>query len=279
MRFGGFRQLSGRKIDMARQNSGQPPQGKRNAAGFRIANGPVVRRTESEENGTVVDFDDLPRAYGAPILFAIPRDPHTLFAYWNVDWENVFAQAEPVNRQVFLRVLKANGAEESEVSVEPMLGSYYADVARSRGPYRVELGYYQPAETWQSVAISDAVTMPPESVSENLDVDVATVPFHLSFQRMIDMFRADKGDSITGVISRLQGRILTEQERELLTPEEWEILQAMSLSLSEIEAARRAFSDRTQADRLRKRAEAILGFGATSPTGGFGGSSWNSPRL
>jgi len=51
----------------------------------------------------------------------------------------------------------------------------------------------------------------------------------------------------------------------------------MNLSLSEVAAATRAFSGRVDADRLRKRAEAILGFGATSPSGGFGGSSWSSP--
>jgi len=252
------------------------PRKEGGATGFRIANGPLVRREEDEQNGIPSDFAQLPRTYGAPILFAIPRDPRTLFTYWNIDWENVFAQAEPVDRRVYLRVLKTNGVEESESPVEPLLGSYYALVSKPRGAYRVELGYYQPAGAWRSVAISDGVMMPPESASESLDVDVATVPFHLSFQRMIDLFRASNGDSITTILSRLQGRALTEAEHELLSPEEREILRAMNFSLSEVEAARRAFSDRANAERLRKRAEAILGFGATSPSGGFGGSSWGS---
>ena len=262
---------------MAGNDFTHPPRKEGDAAGFRIANGPVVRRVEGEKDGISSDFDQLPRVYGAPILFAIPRDPRTLFTYWNIDWENVFAKAEPIDQQVYLRVLQANGVEESESPIEPLLGSYYALVSKPRSAYRVELGYYQPAGAWRSVAISDAVTMPPESASESLEVDVATVPFHLSFQRMIDLFRASNGDSITTILSRLQGRALTDDERELLSPEELEIFRAMNLSLLELEAARRAFSDRADAERLRKRAEAILGFGATSPSGGFGGSSWSSP--
>jgi hypothetical protein len=262
---------------MAGNDFTHPPGKEGDAAGFRIANGPVVRRAEGEKDGISSDFDQLPRIYGAPILFAIPRDPRTLFTYWNIDWENVFAEAKPVDRHVYLRVLRPNGVEESESVVEPMLGIYYAEVSKPRGAYRVELGYYQPAGAWHSVAFSDAVTMPPEVASESLEVDVATVPFHLSFQRMIDFFRGSNGDDITKMLSRLQDRALTDDDRELLSPEEWEILRAMNLSLSEVESARRTFSDRADADRLRKRAEAILGFGATSPSGGFGGSSWSSP--
>jgi hypothetical protein len=255
------------------------------AGGFRIANGPVVNLGE-EDSGFALDLAQLPRSYGGPILVAIPRDPRTLFAYWSINWESVFANAEPVDRRVYLRVLKTDGLEESESDVEPMLGSHYVTASEPAGTYRVELGYYQPAGTWRSVAISDSVKMPPEAASENFRVDVATVPFHLSFQRIIDLFRGSNGDSITRMLSRLQDRALTDDERGLLSPEKWEILRALDLSLSEVETTRRAFSDSPTADRLRKRAEAILGFGATSPIGGFGpgspskgfgGSSWSSP--
>lgn len=269
---------------MATDDSVATPKKADDAGGFRIANGPVVNLGE-EDNGFALDLAQLPRSYGGPILVAIPRDPRTLFTYWSINWESVFANAEPVDRRVYLRVLKTDGLEESESAVEPMLGSHYVTASEPSGTYRVELGYYQPAGTWRSVAISDSVRMPPEAASENFSVDVATVPFHLSFQRMIDLFRGSNGDSITRMLSRLQDRALTDDERGLLSPEEWEILLALDLSLSEVETTRRAFSDSPTADRLRKRAEAILGFGGTSPSGafgpgspaeGFGGSSWSS---
>src|SRR6202051_4200883 len=136
-----------------------------------------------------------------------------------------------------------------------MLGTYYARVANPRQNYRVELGYYEPAGGWRAVAVSEAVTMPPDSVSENVDVDLATIPFHLSFQRLIDLFRAQNGDALTEIISRLQRRAVSDEDRDLLSADEWAILRAMDLSLDDIDAARRPFTDRVASEKLRKRAE------------------------
>jgi hypothetical protein len=234
--------------------------------GFRIADGPILGKEPAP------DFSDLPKPFGAPLLFAIARDPRTLFTYWNIDWPAAFAGEEPLDRQVFLRVLKESGAEESECVVEPMLGSYYALVARPRESYRVELGFYGRAGNWRSVAISDAVAMPAESVSENTVVDVATVPFHLSFQKMIDLFCETNGDPLTTVLSRVQARALAEEDVDL-APEEREILRAMNLSVNQLRSASERFASRSDDAMLRKRAEAILGFGSSSPMQGFGGSS------
>jgi hypothetical protein len=238
--------------------------------GFRIANGPLIRKSDAEQAAIVSEFADLPPISGAPILFAIARDPRTLFTYWNIDWASEFAAAAPLDRQVHLRVITADGTDESETVVEPMLGSYYARVEKPRGNYRVELGYYDQTGAWHSVAISDTVAMPPETASESAVVDVATVPFHLSFQHMIDVFRESSGDELTTAISRLQ-----ERASGALNQEEREVLRAMNLSIEDVDAARRAFMQQADNIIVRKRVEAILGFGSTSPAGGFGGSSWS----
>jgi len=263
---------------MANKNS-EPAEGKSDMAdGFRISDGPVIRLAEDEQSGSVRAFGDvveLPRLHGAPILFAIARDPRTIFTYWNIDWPTIFAKTAPVDRQVHLRVRGRGGNEEASAAVEPMAGDYYLTVSQPLGTCRVEIGYYQPADVWHSVATSDQVNMPPDSVAENADVDLATIPFHLSFQRLIDLFRASNHDALAEIISRLQKRVLTDEERELLSAEEWEILRAMNLSLSDIAAARRAFMGRGGNEKLRKRTEAILGFGSSSPARGFGESSWS----
>ncbi len=242
--------------------------------GFRISTRPVVRRRPGEQ-AAASDLGELPRAYGAPVLFAIARDAKTLFTCWNVDWSDVFARGEPVDKQVYLRVKKADGTDESESVVEPMLGSYYAAAAQPGSLYHVEVGYYDAADGWRSVATSEAVRMPPDGASVNVDVDLATVPFHLSFQRLIDLFRASNGNGLAGILARLQKRAVTTGEEEL-TPEEWQILYAMDLSVSELDSARHGFAHGQDNDFLRKRTEAILGFGATSPAHAFGGSSWSS---
>jgi len=241
---------------------------------YRISNGPVVRFARSDPRfPSDLPEVELPRVYGAPFLFAIPRDPRTLFVYWNIDWSSIFETTAPVDRQVHLRVRRGDGSEEMSVAVEPMVGNSYLTVSEPRERYRVEIGYYRPAAVWNSVATSEEVTMPAEHAAENLDVDVVTIPFHLSFQRLIDGFRATSGDKITELVSRLQKRAVTDEERALLTPEESEVLRAMDLSIDEIDASRRVFF-KADAKALRRRAEAVLGFGASSPSRPFSESSW-----
>ena len=116
--------------------------------------------------------------------------------------------------------------------------------------------------------------MPAERAGENDDVDLATIPFHLSFQRLIDSFRAAKPEALTELVSRLQQRAVSDEDRALLSNEDWKILRSMNLSVEEIVAGRRAFRDRENAAALRRRAETLLGNGSSSPPRAFGESSW-----
>ena len=262
---------------MATKNR-RPAKSKSNVMdGFRISNGPLMK---SAEAGTsAVDFGDvaeLPRPHGAPGLFAIARDPRTIFTYWSIDWPRVFAETLPVDRQVHLRVYRGDGALEMSAAVEPMAGNSYLTVSQPRGVYRVEVGYYQPEGVWNSVAISKEVTIPPGDIAQHADVDLVTIPFHLSFQRLIDLFGATNGAALAETISRFQKRALTEEGRELLTSEEREILRVMDLSLLEIAASRRAFIDQADDETLRKRTAGILSLSSTSPASGFSESSWSS---
>ena len=93
--------------------------------GYRISNGPVVRlaRNDPKLPGDLAEVVELPRVYGAPLLFAIARDPHTIFAYWIIDWSSIFENTAPVDRQVHLRVYRNDGAEETSEAIEPMAGN------------------------------------------------------------------------------------------------------------------------------------------------------------
>ncbi len=54
------------------------------------------------------DLGDLPGSYGATTLFLIARDPHWLFAYWDVDWSAW--QSKAAEGKFFLKLFKAGGA-------------------------------------------------------------------------------------------------------------------------------------------------------------------------
>ena len=117
--------------------------------------------------------------------------------------------------------------------------------------------------------------MPAEQVSQSDDVDLATIPFHLSFQRLIDSFRASKPEALTELVSRLQQRAVSDEDRALLSEQDWEVLRSMNLSVEQIVAAHGVFRDRENGAALRRRAETLLGNGSSSPGRAFGESSWH----
>jgi Domain of unknown function (DUF4912) len=263
---------------MPREDPNQRLRKSKFAEGFRISSEAIVW-SENEQERNVSEFNDvggLSRVHGAPLLFAIARDPRTIFTYWSIDWPAVFAKTVPVDRQAHLRVYRADGDEEESVAVEPMSGNCSIAVSRTGGSYHVEIGYYQPADVWHSIATSDKVTMPPDSFAGYGDVESATIPFHLSFQRLLDLFGASTGGALARTISQFQERALSNEKRKQLNAEEREILRAMDLSLSELAAARRSFIDTAGSEALRKRTETLLGFGPASPSRAFDEGSWAS---
>jgi hypothetical protein len=260
---------------MPRKNPNQRKSKSKFADGFRVSSEAIVC-SDNEQEKEFGEGVGLPRVHGAPILFAIARDPRTIFTCWSIDWPAVFAKTVPVDRQAHLRVYRADGVEEESVAVEPMSGNCSIAVSRPSGSYHVEIGYYQPADVWNSIATSKEVTMPRDSFAGYGDVDPATIPFHLSFQRLLDLFGASKGDALAEMISQFQKRAPNNEKRKQLSGKEREILRAMGLSLSEIAAARRAFIDHANTETLRKRTEALVRFASSSPARGFGESSWSS---
>jgi hypothetical protein len=241
---------------------------------FHISRKPVVPVVEDERPHRFGDGVELPRFHGSPRIVAIARDPWTIFAYWNVDWPSIFKNVAPIDRQVHLRIHCADGLEEKEAAVEPMSGMHYVTVSQRHRACRIEIGYYQPADIWHSVAMSNDTTFPPAEISEAEDVDLATIPFHLRFQQLVDLYGTANDDVLATVISRFQTRAVANARHETLGSEERKILQGTSVALSELADGRRTFIQ-IAGEKLRNRAKALLGLGSTSPSHGFKGD-WTS---
>ena len=228
---------------------------------------------EDQESRDLSDGLEPTRFHGPPRLLAIARDPWTIFAYWYADWPTIFKNVAPVDRQVHLRVHSADGLEEKEAAVEPMAGMHYLTMSQRHRACRIEIGYYQPADVWNSVATSNAIMMSSAEVSENEQVDLATIPFHLSFQQLVDLFGVND-EAVAAVISRFQTRAVSSARYEKLSSEERKILQRTGAALSALADARHTFNQ-IDSEKVKRDAETLLKSGATSPSRGFR-SDWTS---
>src|SRR5207247_8855236 len=141
------------------------------------------------------------------------QDASTNFDCWHIDWASLFETVMPVDRQVQLRMYDADGLQEKTVAAEPMAAMHYVTTSGSHASYRVEIGYYQPADAWHSVAISHEIAMPPTGVSETADVDLATIPFHVAFQQLLNLFGPATETRLATVLSQFQKSALSREQR------------------------------------------------------------------
>lgn len=234
---------------------------------FQISRKPVVSLAKDEQSRGLGNDLELARFHGSQRLIAIARDPRTIFAYWNVDWSTLFKDALPVDRQVHLRIHSADGLREKEATVEPMAGMHDLTISQRHRSCRIEIGYYRPADVWHSVETSNEIVIPSVETSDAEHVDLATIPLHLSFQKLVDLFGAATNDPLANVISRFQ-RSVASGKTEKLSSEQRNILRRTGISVSQLADAQRAF-DQVTGDTLWNRAPALLESTATSPSRGF----------
>ncbi|HEY0726331.1 MAG TPA: DUF4912 domain-containing protein, partial [Pyrinomonadaceae bacterium] len=235
--------------------------------GFKVCENPTVHLAG---DGVLPDVDRIgvTHAHGQPFLFAIARDSRTIFASWNIDWRSVFEEEMPADRQVHLRIVGGDGILETTVAVEPMSAMHYVKTSGLHNAYRVEIGYFQPFDTWNSVAKSGDVEMPSQGCVELAEVDLATIPFHISFQQLANLLGTTNDASIARVVSEFQKRLINNGEPHEVTRSDRRILSSLNLSLDEIAAAERDFR-KIHSEKPARHTRVTFQVGATSPTQGF----------
>jgi hypothetical protein len=197
-------------------STGDPKPAKKTGA-FQISSDPVVHGRSGDDvhkyetaphepqQPAYEELGQLPESYGENTVFLIARDPKWLFTYWDVS-PNSFPD-DAGGGKVFLKVLFENGAEESLIEINLAARNWYIPVPDAATTYRVEIGCFDKGGAWVPVAWSGMATTPADELSEESAVDFATVPFHLSFQNLVDTVKAamGEGESLVSAISRLQG--------------------------------------------------------------------------
>lgn len=205
-------------------------------AGYQISAEPVVptRRALGAKGEPAGIPAEAGRALAGDSLAVLARDSKTLFVYWDLEVSQHLTAAGLDQGKVLLRVLRADGTEETTSPIDPLLGYAFAEAGSPGASYTCELGYLD-GSSWRGLVQSNATETPADAISENEDADFATLPFHLSFQRLIDIFRASSNSrtTLTESISAMQGK--ARELRAAMSTDEWSRLVATAASSVEAE--------------------------------------------
>ena len=144
------------------------------------------------------DLGELPSGYGE--MFVVARDPHCLFSYWDFDYAEF-----PQSRKLFLRIYRGDTLENA-IEINEIARNWYIPVQSADADYRVLFGYRDANDTWTEVGSAGPTHTPPESISPNWETEFATVPFHLSFNFLVEVIEAAhaKHEPLSEALGRLQ---------------------------------------------------------------------------
>lgn len=150
----------------------------------------------------------LPATYNEEHLFLIARDPRWLFAYWDFDFSRYPAQSMRYGyAQFFLRVSR-DQQQETQVEINPTARNWYVPVNHPDTTYSAEIGYFDQEGAWRSVVKSGPAHTPPDAIApEDTAIDFATVPAHLTFERLLQLVeeRMAEGETLIAALSRIAG--------------------------------------------------------------------------
>ncbi|HEY3602000.1 MAG TPA: DUF4912 domain-containing protein [Chthoniobacterales bacterium] len=229
-------------------------------SGFQICNEPVASgKTEAGPE------EELPESYGTDLLYIIAQDPASLFVYWDMNWPRRFAEAELSPRPVHLRTHRVDGEIDSTREINPFRGRCYVEVTTPGAGYYCELGCFA-GEEWRALARSAATATPEAGPSENLSTTFATLPLHLSFQRLLDIFAtAQSEQGLALSVSELQSasrKDSADKTKDSPSPEVKELI-ACATSIPE-----QALSEEQRAkwEEVAKRILAATDLGGSSYT-------------
>jgi hypothetical protein len=162
--------------------------------GERYALGPGISTAiESSEH------QELPEAYGTQRLLLAARDPHWLYAHWDLTRDQLRRyNSRSIHRHLVLRIFKdaVEGLPHREIHVHPESRNWFAHVALGGTKFVGQLGYYRTETGWVAVSTSSATVTPPDAMSNDLSVWFETMPVELSFEQVLALVKQAVKDHV-----------------------------------------------------------------------------------
>ncbi|MGB7748524.1 MAG: DUF4912 domain-containing protein [Verrucomicrobiia bacterium] len=257
----------------------QPAPPPASGPGRKYALGPVPPAQLFEAAET-----ELPEAYGTKKLFLTARDPHWLYAHWDLTREQQMKlNAQSADGHLILRVYagKVEGHPICEIHVHPESRHWFAHVEHAGCSYAAELGCYSPVGRWTRIAASSATVTPPDTVAAEGDIEFATIPLEFPFARLLEIIKSavDEHLPLAQAIEELRRHGHPDLPRAKGTPvSAWTPQQEQALAkVVNLDEARRVWMGSLEITELirRRLAHEISSLGISSLSSGV--SSLSSP--
>ena len=229
---------------------------------------------------------ELPEAYGTKKLFLTARDPHWLYAHWDLTREQQLKMnAQSSDGHLVLRVYahKIEGHPVYEIHVHPESRHWFAHVERAGNSYVAELGYYSALGKWTRVSTSSGTMTPPDAVAAETDADFATIPFEFPFAKLLEIIKAAVCESmpLAQAVEELRRHGYPDLPRVSATslpplPATWTPQQEQALAkIINIDEVRRVWMGSLEITELIRRK--LTGEMSSQGAAQFGVSSLSSP--
>ena len=142
---------------------------------------------------------ELPEAYGTGRLLLAARDPHWLYAHWDLTRDQLKGyNARSADGHLVLRIYQdaIGGQPCNEVHVHPESVNWFVNVATAGAKYASELGFYDQNAKWNSISTSGGTITPPDSLSEDTSAWFATLPADLQLSELMRVVKTAVSDNI-----------------------------------------------------------------------------------
>ena len=160
---------------------------------------------------------NLPESYGTGRLLLTARDPHWLYAHWDLTRnQQVQHNARSCDGHLVLRVFKDHpgGAPFQEIHLHPESRSWFVHVGLGGTQFCAELGYFDRDGAWQSVGKSSGTFTPPDQLSEDVSARFETLPSGIKFEELVEMVKTVVSENVPLMEALLQLRARAESAGE-----------------------------------------------------------------
>jgi hypothetical protein len=185
-------------------NGATQPSTELSAHKFDVSPAPPPPRQEFHEE----HLGELPESYGTGRLFLTARDPHWLYAYWDLSWQQMAdARGQASDGRLLLRVFEKNHGDPIQVLT---LGhdsrNWYIPVNKAATTYHAELGYWRHDGQFHAISHSRETTTPPDAVSTDTTARFVTIPIDITFRDLFNIIRGHMraGEALADALHRLQ---------------------------------------------------------------------------